>query len=61
SGAGDLISLSAVRTLLDEHRTGVSDHSRRLWTVLVFMIWHGIFVEQRIVPEIQEPAYPVEV
>ena len=31
--------------MLKEHRDGVSDHSRRLWTVLSFMIWHGIFVE----------------
>jgi asparagine synthase (glutamine-hydrolysing) len=25
----------------------------------VFMIWHGIFVEQRISPEVPEPQYPV--
>jgi len=25
----------------------------------VFMIWHGIFVEGRIRPEIPEPVYPV--
>ena len=43
----------------NEHREGVSDHSRRLWTVLCFMVWHGIFVEKRIVPQIQEPVYPV--
>ena len=49
----------AVARMLDEHRAGTSDHSRRLWTVLCFMIWHGIFVENRIVPQIQEPVYPV--
>ena len=27
--------------------------------MLVFLIWHGIFVEQRIRPEVPEPAYPV--
>lgn len=52
---------AAVAAMLNEHRDGGSDHSRRLWTVLVFMIWHGIFVEKRIVPEIQEPVYPVHV
>ncbi|WP_280294531.1 hypothetical protein [Nocardia abscessus] len=36
-----------------------NDHSRRLWTLLVLMVWHGIFVEDRIKPEIQEPVYPV--
>lgn len=35
------------------------DHSRKLWTLLVFMVWHGIFVEQRIKPEIPETVYPV--
>ena len=60
SGAGDLISLSAVRTLLDEHRTGVSDHSRRLWTVLIFMLWHAIFVEGSVTPQISRPDYPVQ-
>jgi asparagine synthase (glutamine-hydrolysing) len=52
---------AAVASMLNEHRAGTSDHSRRLWTVLCFMVWHGIFVEKRIVPQIQEPVYPVHV
>ena len=56
-----LLDKAAVAKMLDEHRTGPIDHSRRLWTVLCFMVWHGIFVEKRIVPQIQEPAYPVEI
>ncbi|WP_347060208.1 asparagine synthase (glutamine-hydrolyzing) [Blastococcus sp. HT6-30] len=35
------------------------DHSRKLWTLLVFMVWHGIFVEERITPEIPATVYPV--
>ncbi|MFJ1461327.1 asparagine synthase (glutamine-hydrolyzing) [Nocardia sp. N2S4-5] len=54
-----LLDKSAIKAMLEAHRTGASDHSRRLWTLLVFMIWHGIFVENRIKPEIQEPTYPV--
>lgn len=54
-----LFDKAAVAAMLNEHRAGPIDHSRRLWTVLVFMVWHGIFVEQRIVPQIQEPVYPV--
>ncbi|MEJ5998566.1 asparagine synthase (glutamine-hydrolyzing) [Corynebacterium sp. H130] len=50
----------AVLAMLNEHRDGVSDHSRRLWTVLAFMIWHGIFMEGRIDPQIEEKDYPVE-
>ena len=60
SQAGEYIDLAAVRTMLEEHRSGVHDHSRRLWTVLIFMLWHAIFVERSIVPTISEPQYPVQ-
>ncbi|OBB38781.1 asparagine synthase (glutamine-hydrolyzing) [Mycobacterium sp. 852002-51961_SCH5331710] len=60
SQAGDLVDLAAVRTMLEEHRSGTSDHSRRLWTVLIFMLWHAIFVERSITPQIGEPTYPVQ-
>jgi asparagine synthase (glutamine-hydrolysing) len=55
-----LIDRAAVRRMLDEHRCGTADHSRRLWTVLIFMLWHAIFVEHSVVPRISEPQYPVE-
>jgi asparagine synthase (glutamine-hydrolysing) len=59
SQAEELIDKQAVLTLLDAHRAGPHDYSRKIWTLLVFLIWHGIFVEQRIRPEIPEPVYPV--
>jgi asparagine synthase (glutamine-hydrolysing) len=55
-----LIDRPAVGRMLDEHRTGAADHSRRLWTVLIFMLWHAIFVEGSVVPHISEPTYPVQ-
>jgi asparagine synthase (glutamine-hydrolysing) len=60
SQAGELIDFAAVTRMLDEHRSGVSDHSRRLWTVLIFMLWHAIFVEHSVTPQISEPTYPVQ-
>jgi asparagine synthase (glutamine-hydrolysing) len=60
SQAGEYVDLAAVRAMLDEHRTGASDHSRRLWTVLIFMLWHAIFVEHSVMPQIAEPTYPVQ-
>ncbi|MGY4650357.1 asparagine synthase (glutamine-hydrolyzing) [Mycobacterium sp. URHB0021] len=60
SGAGELVDLAGVRTMLEEHRRGTTDHSRRLWTVLIFMLWHAIFVERSIAPQISEPHYPVQ-
>ncbi|GAC1402224.1 MAG: asparagine synthase (glutamine-hydrolyzing) [Mycobacterium sp.] len=60
SQAGELVNLIAVRAMLDEHRSGAGDHSRRLWTVLIFMLWHAIFVEHSVTPQISEPTYPVQ-
>ncbi len=59
SQADDLIDRDAVLRLLNAHRAGPHDYSRKIWTVLVFLIWHGIFVEGRIRPEVPEPVYPV--
>ena len=56
----DIFNKKEVLEMLKEHRDGVSDHSRRLWTVLSFMIWHGIFVERRIDPQIEQREYPVK-
>ena len=60
SHAGEHIDLAATRRMLDEHRCGVSDHSRRLWTVLIFLLWHAIFVDRSVTPQISEPHYPVQ-
>jgi asparagine synthase (glutamine-hydrolysing) len=44
----------------DNHRAGSPvDLSRKLWTLLVFMVWHGVFVEQRIKVDVPETVYPV--
>jgi len=60
SQTGGIFNKPQVLEMLKEHRDGVSDHSRRLWTVLAFMVWHGIFVEKRIDPKIEHRDYPVE-
>lgn len=31
--------------LLEEHREGAADNSRKIWTVYVFLLWHQIFFE----------------
>ncbi|MDQ1743608.1 MAG: hypothetical protein QOE23_1947, partial [Pseudonocardiales bacterium] len=61
AGTGHLIDTQAALQLLDAHRDGPHDYSRKIWTLLVFMIWHGIFVEGRIKPEIPQPVYPVAI
>jgi asparagine synthase (glutamine-hydrolysing) len=61
SGADEFFDRPAIRALLEAHRTGPHDYSRKIWTLLVFMIWHGIFVEERITPEIPATVYPVSI
>jgi asparagine synthase (glutamine-hydrolysing) len=61
SGTDGLIDKPAVLAMLEAHRTGEGDHSRRIWEILVFMLWHGIFVEGRIKPDVPEPHYPVRI
>lgn len=60
SQTDEYIDKAAVLKMLDDHKAGPIDHSRRLWTVLCFMLWHGIFVEKRITPAVPNPDYPVE-
>ena len=59
-GAGRLVDLDAVTAMLDAHRLGEADHSRRLWTVLIFLLWHAVFIDRSVVPVISEPHYPVQ-
>ncbi|WP_026074224.1 asparagine synthase (glutamine-hydrolyzing) [Brevibacillus massiliensis] len=42
-----LINKAFVLYMLDEHREGHADYSRKIWTILVFMLWHQIFIEQK--------------
>lgn len=60
SQTDEIFNKPQVMEMLEEHRDGLSDHSRRLWTVLCFMVWHGIFVEKRIDPQIEQRDYPVQ-
>lgn len=52
SGAGDLLDLSYVEQLLRDHKAGRADNSRKIWTVLVFCVWHAIFIAKTLDPGI---------
>jgi asparagine synthase (glutamine-hydrolysing) len=53
SGADELLDLAYVRQLLVDHRDGKADNSRKVWTVLIFCIWHAIFVAKTLDPGVQ--------
>lgn len=40
-----LFNKHEVLYLLEEHVVNKKDNSRKLWTILVFMIWHQIYIE----------------
>jgi asparagine synthase (glutamine-hydrolysing) len=54
--AKDLISESPVDewinkefalTLLADHKDGKGDYSRKIWTILIFILWHQIYIEKK--------------
>jgi asparagine synthase (glutamine-hydrolysing) len=48
SQTGHLLDLGYVQRLLAEHRAGQADHSRKVWTVAMFCLWHAINVEHSV-------------
>ncbi|WP_344620419.1 asparagine synthase (glutamine-hydrolyzing) [Dactylosporangium salmoneum] len=55
SGAGHLIDLNYAHALLAAHEKAEADHARKLWILLTFCLWHGIFVDGTITVTRQEP------
>ena len=46
SNTDHLIDKKYVLNLLDQHCQGKADNSRKIWTVLMFMVWHQVYVEK---------------
>jgi asparagine synthase (glutamine-hydrolysing) len=40
-----LINKQYVMQLLEDHKNGVRDNARKVWTVLVFLLWHQVYFE----------------
>lgn len=47
SNVDHLINKQAVLTLLQEHCANKKDNSRKLWTIIIFMLWHQIYIENK--------------
>lgn len=45
SNTDHLFNKSYVLRLLEDHCQGKADNSRKIWTVLIFMVWHQVYVE----------------
>jgi asparagine synthase (glutamine-hydrolysing) len=47
SATDHLFNKDVLYRLLDEHCKNKADHSRKIWTVLAFMIWHQVYMEKK--------------
>ncbi|MEV4410331.1 asparagine synthase (glutamine-hydrolyzing) [Catellatospora sp. NPDC049609] len=50
SAAGEHLDLAYARSLLVAHQRMEADNSRKVWTVLMFCLWHAVFVERSVDP-----------
>ncbi|WP_106496842.1 asparagine synthase (glutamine-hydrolyzing) [Lentibacillus sp. Marseille-P4043] len=56
-----LLHKSFILELLEAHCQGKGDYSRKIWTVLMFMLWHQIFVENKFdIAELSKPDFAVD-
>jgi asparagine synthase (glutamine-hydrolysing) len=47
SNTDHLINKDYLLKLLDDHCLGKADNSRKIWTVLMFMVWHDVYIEKK--------------
>ena len=43
--ASEFFNVKAIVKLLDKHKSGKADNSRKIWTIFCFLIWHKEFFE----------------
>ena len=43
SPAVDTIADADLVKLLDAHKDGKADNSRKIWTVYMFLVWYGVY------------------
>lgn len=42
-----ILHKDSIFALIDKHGRGRVDYSRKIWTVIIFIIWHQIFIEKK--------------
>lgn len=46
SNADEFVNKAAAIKLVEDHRKGPFDLSRKIWTILIFLIWHKVYIER---------------
>jgi len=47
SDTDHLLNKTVVLQLLEDHCQGKADNSRKIWTVLMFMVWYSVYIEKK--------------
>ncbi|MBS4202500.1 asparagine synthase (glutamine-hydrolyzing) [Lederbergia citrea] len=47
SNTDHIINKQYILNLLEDHCQGKMDHSRKIWTAIVFMVWHSVYMEEQ--------------
>ena len=47
SGTDEIINIKNTLNLLEEHRKGIKDNSRKIWTVLTFNLWYDQYINRK--------------
>jgi asparagine synthase (glutamine-hydrolysing) len=55
SACRSCFDLAVVERLLDEHERGAARREHELWSLLVFELWHGLFIDRRFQPARRTP------
>lgn len=45
SASQKFFNCDALIKLLDDHKAGKCDNSRKIWTVFIFLVWYGVYFE----------------
>jgi asparagine synthase (glutamine-hydrolysing) len=56
SDTDHLINKTYIQKILDDHCQGKVDYSRKIWTVLMFMLWHQVYIEEKYSFQSDSPA-----
>ena len=44
--AKEFFNTDAILKILDDHKNGKEDNSRKIWTIYMFLVWHKEYFEK---------------
>ena len=58
AAAEELFNTEKLVALLDEHRKGAADNSRKIWTLYTFLVWYGVYFGSGDPAQVAMPPEP---